>query len=309
MAASGRIEPAGSGERFADTGLDWEAEEDFSRQEKERLLNWYRNVHGSGDLNLVKFAPFLIEHLPAAFKLSRRHLVEIPQPVDGVGLPDAALILCYLHSYCAVAYESGILYQLISARHLGASKALVMDVLQYAYLSTGPRGFNAVAEVAHEYLAGWAESEESEDIDWPQGWAPDPSVFRSQLDESGPDLSSAEVASTSGRHGRMSGVVPRHVHLFSRLHPSAFKIQRIRYEHAVGSVMPAQLAPLLTLHLAAMRLQPAVMRQALSQARTMGVRRHHIVQTVFTGLRHSADPMVMEATAEAIHEQLAGWDE
>jgi hypothetical protein len=36
---------------------------------------------------------------------------------------------------------------------------------------------------------------------------------------------------------------PRHVELFGRLHPRAYKAQHIRYEKSVGQLMPAQLVP------------------------------------------------------------------
>jgi hypothetical protein len=295
---------------FTDTGLDWNAEDRFSDAEREALLDWYREAHGTGDLSLVKFAPFLIDFLPAEFKLSRRHLSSIPQPRDGVALPDIALILCYLHSYTATAYTDGILYQIISARHLGASKALVMDVLRYAYLSAGPRGMNAVADRSEAYLRAWTDDDPpARLIEWPPGWAPDPGAFRSGIDLTTTDVTAEEILAISRWHQRMHGVVPRHVELFARLHPEAYKLQRIRYEKSVGSVIPAQLIPLLTLHLAAMRLQPMVMRQAVHQARALGARRHHVVQALFGGLRQSIDPMVLEAAVDAVGQELSGWEE
>ena len=77
----------------------------------------------------------------------------------------------------------------------------------------------------------------------------------------------------------------------------------------VGDCKNLRRTLLLTLQLATMQLQPLVMRQAVHQARFLGVRRHHVVQTVFAGLRQSIDPMVMEAAAEAVGDLLAGWEE
>jgi hypothetical protein len=294
--------------QFAETGLDFGVD-GFTPAEKKALLDWYRRTHGTGDLDLVRFAPFLIEHLPSAYKLSRRHQLAIPQARKGVMLPDLARVLCFLHTYVAIANGAGAVYEMIGARSIGASKALVLDVLQYAYLSAGPRGMNSVAEKGGEYLRSWPDSEPAGPLQWPPGWAPDPDRFRSGIDHSKPQLTADEVIAISEWHQRMHGIVPRHVQLFARLHPHAYKIQRMRYERAIGSVMPAQLAPLLTLHLATVRLQPAVISQATHQARVLGVRRHHVVQTLLTGLRLSIDPMVMEVVAEAVHDQLAGWED
>jgi hypothetical protein len=293
---------------FTDTGLDFSVEDRFTAAERDRLLDWYREAHGTGDLSLVRFAPFLIDFLPAEFKLSRRHLSAIPQPRDGVALPDIALILCYLHSYIATSYVDGILYQIISARHLGASRALVLDVMRYAYLSAGPRGMNAVAERSEEYLREWTD-ESAQSVVWPEGWRPDPAALHSGIDHTTTDLSDDEVLSISRWHQRMHGLVPRHVELLARLHPQAYKLQRIRYERSAGSVVPVQLLPLLTLHLATMRMDKTVMAQAAHQARVLGARRHHVVQVLFSGLRQTIDPMVLESAVEAVGDELAGWEE
>jgi hypothetical protein len=52
------------------------------------------------------------------------------------------------------------------------------------------------------------------------------------------------------------------------------------------------------------------MRQAAHQARALGVKRHHVVQTVLAGLRQvRVDPMAMETTALALGDFLLGWKE
>ena len=295
---------------FADTGLDFTVEDSFTPEERANLLAWYNETHGDGGIELVPFAPFLMDNLPAAFKLSRRHLVAIAKPQDGIRLPDVATILFYLHTYAAYANPRGIVYEIINAREAGATKAMVLDVLNYAYLSAGPRGMNAAAEHSGEYLRQWpADEPAKKDIRWPDGWAADPTALHSGIDLNSAELTDHEVRVISAWHQRMHGVVPRHVELFAKLHPEAYKIQRIRYEKSLGKTMPAQLAPLMTLHLASHRLQTGVMRQAIHQARMMGVRRHHVVHTLLMGLRQSIDPMVMEVAADGIGEVLAGWEE
>jgi hypothetical protein len=296
---------------FMETGLDWTVEDRFTTEERDALLDWYSNVHGTGDLSLVAFAPFLIEHMPGAFKRTRRHVQATLEPQEGVTLPVIAHLLFNIHSFAAIAFSQGVLYEIIAARHEGASKALVLDVLGYAYLSAGPRGMNAVAELSDDYLRGWPDSEPPpKSIEWPNGWSPDQSLFQAGIDYSTPGLSSEELLAVCRWHERMHGMVPRHVELFGHLHPQAFKLQRIRYETSIGNVMPAQLAPLMTLQLATLRLQPALMRQAMLQARALGVRRHHALQTVLAGLRQMmADMMVLEVAAEAVGDILMGWDE
>jgi hypothetical protein len=295
-----------------ETGLNYDSEE-FTEEEKEHLLDRYRSAHGTVDLDLslVRFAPFLIEFLPAAFKRMRRTGTAGMQPREGedVALPGVTYALLNTHSYTAIAYGDGVVYEYIAARYQGASKALVLDILNYAYISAGPRGMNAAAE-GHQYLKEWVDEANPKPIPWPEGWAPNPAIFQAGLDYVNPDLTPEEVQRLSEWHQRMNGVVPRHVELFSRLHPRAYKLLRLRYEKAIGNVIPAQLVPLCTLHLATMENDTQVMRQAVHQARYLGVKRHHVFQTVFAGIRQlHVNPMGLEAATAAVHDLLAGWEE
>jgi hypothetical protein len=292
---------------FANDGIDWRNTDSFSPSEKKALIDWYLETHGDGDLSLVRFAPFLMDNMPTAFKLSRRHLTAIAQTPGGGNLPGLVTVLSYLNTYATVGYAGGAFYEIIGARSQGASKQLVLDVLNHAYLTSGPMGMNAVAELSTDYLANWKTDKEKA-IAWPNGWAADPGAFRSGIDLSTTTLTAKEIQAISDWHLRSFGEVPRHVTLFAKLNPEAFKIQRIRYEKAVGSAMPAQLAPLMSLHTACFRMQPAIIRRSLHHARKLGVARHHAIEGLLHSLRQSIDPMSMELVAEAVGDIFDRWD-
>jgi hypothetical protein len=299
----------GTGAEFMEMGLDFDSEA-FSQEDRDKLLGWYQTEHGLEDLSLVSYMAFLIDHLPGHYKRMRQHAQATMVSRDGVSLPLLAYVLFAIHAYAAIDFPKGVFYEIMSARHMGAPKQLVLDVLGYAYLSAGPRGMDAVAELSDAYLRDWTDPPDLEPVEWPEGWGPDPGAFRAGIDYSTPDLTAEEIQKISAWHQRMHGVVPRHVELFGRLHPRAYKLQRIRYEKAHGTVMPAQLAPLLMLYLAALRLQPEVMRQSLHQARALGCRRHHVVQTIEAGLRQMAvHPLYLEQATDAVGDLLAGWEE
>ena len=299
----------GNGAAFMEMGLDFGAEA-FSQEERDKLLGWYQTEHGLEDLSLVSYMVFLIDHLPGPYKRMRQHAQATMVERDGVSLPLLAYVLFYIHSYAAIDFPKGVLYEVMSAHHMGAPKQLVLDVIGHSYLSAGPRGMNAVSELSNGYLTEWVDAPDLKPVEWPEGWGPDPDAFRAGIDYSTPDLTAEELQRISEWHQRMHGVVPRHVELFGRLHPRALKLQRLRYEKSVGTVMPAQLAPLLMLHLATLRLQPQVMRQSLHQARVLGCRRHHVVQTLEAGLRQMmVHPLYTEQATEAVGDLLAGWEE
>jgi hypothetical protein len=299
----------GNGAAFMEMGLDFGAEA-FSQEERDKLLGWYQTEHGLKDLSLVSYMVFLIDHLPGPYKRMRQHAQATMVERDGVSLPLLAYVLFYIHSYVAIDFPKGVLYEVMSAHHMGAPKQLVLDVIGHSYLSAGPRGMNAVSELSDGYLTDWVDAPDLTPLEWPEGWGPDPDAFRAGIDYSTPDLTAEELQRISQWHQRMHGVVPGHVELFGRLHPRALKLQRIRYEKSVGTVMPAQLAPLLMLHLSTLRLQPQVMRQSLHQARVLGCRRHHVVQTIEAGLRQMmVHPLYAEQATDAVGDLLAGWEE
>jgi hypothetical protein len=307
---AGIVGKTGSGAEFMEMGLDFDSEA-FSKEDRNKLLGWYQTEHGLEDLSLVSYMTFLIDHLPGPYKRMRQHAQATMTERDGVSLPLLVSVLFYIHAYAVVGFPKGLFYEIMSARHMGAPKQLVLDVLGYAYLSSGPLGMNAASELSDAYLRDWADPPGLEPVGWPEGWGRDPDAFRAGIDYSTPGLTDGEIAKISAWHQRMHGTVPRSVELFGRLHPQPFKLQRLRYEtEAAGKVMPAQLVPLLTLHLATLRLQPQVMRQSLHQARALGCRRHHVVQTIEAGLRQMmVHPLYTEQATDAVGDLLAGWEE
>jgi hypothetical protein len=225
------VTATGSGADFMEILLDFGSEA-FSQEERDKLLGWYQTEHGLEDLSLVSYMALLIDHLPGHYKRMRQHAQATMVERDGASL----LLLFDVHAYTAIGFDKGVLYEIMSARHMGAPKQLVLDVLGHAYLSAGPRGMNAVSALSDSYLQTWVEQPDLPPLEWPEGWRPDPEAFRSGIDYSTPDLTAEEIQQISVRHQRMHGTVPGHVELFGRLHPRAYKLQRIRYEKSVGNI-------------------------------------------------------------------------
>lgn len=284
------------GREFLDPGLDF-ARDEFTPEEKDAMLAWYRDVHDYGDLDLAPFARFSIEHDPGGFKRLRRHVMTLAEPADGVALPTVAGVLMYVHAYTVMGNGKGALYEVIAVRALGVSKAQVLETIRLAALYGGPLGLNPLGELAMGYLDEWTE-DPPEPVSWPDGWSPNVAVFRSGIDPASDDLGAGELDLVRDWYGRMYGETPPHVEPLARLHPKAFKTQQLRFELAPTGALPAQLVPLLRLHLGAIRQSPSLVRRSVQMARALGVRRHHVVSTLFWAAVYGGDS-VLEAAYQA----------
>jgi alkylhydroperoxidase/carboxymuconolactone decarboxylase family protein YurZ len=294
-----------SGAAFLDSGLDFSTDS-FEPEEKAALLAWYRDVHDYKDLDLAPFARFVVEHDAGGFKRLRRHVMRLEDAHDGVSLPTVAGVLMYVHTYVAIANGKGALYEVIAARALGASKAQALETMRLGAQYGGPAGMNPLGELALEYLDEW-DGGEASTIEWPEGWAPDPAAFRSGIDPASVELSGEELELARDWYRRMFGEVPRHVDRLAALHPTAFKTHLVRFEFAPVTALPAQIVPLFRLHLAALRQWPQAARRATQMAKSLGVRRHHVVSTLFWAAVYGGDP-VLETAMTAIDDLLDDFD-
>jgi hypothetical protein len=291
---------------FLDTGLDWKSES-FSAEEKQQLLSWYEDNHEAEHTHLSRFPAFWIEHDPGGFKRYRRHMIEIDQPEDGVVLPQAAHLLMYLYLYTVFANEKGILYLVINARTMGATRDEVIDTFRLAALPAGPFGVNAAAELADQYLRDWPEDAGEPGVPWPSDWAADSKALRSGIDLSTNEMSADDLDALRDWYVRIHGEVPSHFDALAKYHPVALKTQRIRFEAALGDALPAQMAPLSMLLLAAQRQWPKPMRRAAELARALGVRRRHVVETLFWAGVYAGET-TMETAFDELGPLIAAWE-
>jgi alkylhydroperoxidase/carboxymuconolactone decarboxylase family protein YurZ len=267
-----------------ETGLDPASDAPLSAVERESTLDWYRHTHGEGELDLVPFAAFLIDNLPAHFRRYRHHAAAIATTPEGQeGLPQAAVGLLWVHLYANLRDDDGVLYQVIAARRWGANKDDVLGVLAYAFLEAGPLGMNSVARGTGLYLRDWHDEDGPPKRWWPPSWG----------------------AAETRPHGRPV-VAPPKPSLLAALHPAAGETETRRVAAATTGPLPAQLYPLMTLHLATARLQLGAIRRAAHQARQTGATRHQVVQTLWWGLLYGGQTGVGEIDDE-LRDLLEDW--
>ena len=285
---------------FLGLGLDLTTDA-FTVAEKERVLTWYREVHDHGDLDLAPFARFMLEHDPVGFKRIRRHLLALGDELAGEPLPHAAGVLMFVHTYVVLGMGKGALYEIVAARDVGASRDEVIETIRLATLYGGPRGINALAEVADGYLREWEDDGAPSRIEWPATWTHDVERLRSGIDLSSDDLAPGELELLCDWYARMLGEVPPYLELFARLAPRALKTQRARFETAVTGALPVQMVPLFAVHVSAVRLWPQPLRRAIRLAKSLGLRRGEVVAALFWAGVYGGEH-VLDAAAEAIRE-------
>ena len=290
---------------FLTHGLDLTTDQ-FSEAEKAETLAWYREFHDHGELDLSPFARFMVEHDPTGFKRVRRQLHAFDEAGDDSPLPVAAGVLMYVHAYVVLGMGKGALYEIVTMRKLGASRAEIIETIRLGAFHGGPRGINALAEVADDYLRAWPDDGAPSSVAWPQAWAPDIATFRSGIDLATDELLPGELELVEDWYERMTGDVPAHVPFLSRTHPRALKTQRARFETTIAGALPAQMIPLLMLHLAAIRLWPKPLRRALTLARAVGVTRREAVTALLWAAVYGTD-VVMETAFDAAGDLLEGW--
>ncbi len=293
---------------FLGMGIDLSTDT-FTDEEKARTLAWYRRYHDHGDLDLAPFARFMVEHEPTGFKRLRRHMIALDEELDEPPLLLAAGVLMFVHTYFVLEMGKGALYEIITMRELGATRAEIMETIALGALHGGPRGINAFAEVGDEYLRKWQEDADAVSrVAWPAHWAPDAERFRSGIDLAVDELLPGELELIRDWYRHTLGEVPPQVDFLARVAPCAYKTQRARFETAVKGALPAQMIPLLMLHLSALRLWPKPLRRSLQLAKALGVRRREVVSTLFWAGVYGADA-VMEAAFDAAGDVLEAWDD
>lgn len=280
--------------RYPFPKIDWTSD-DWAGDDKEKVLRWYMEAHGTGDTSQARFAPFMLEYNPLGFRLYRRHV-----QYHGGGAPGALL---FIHYYAAVGLGDNCLYQMVSARQQGLTKGQVLEALAFAWLTAGPT-MNAAAEKTSSFLFGWEDDGKPSTYQWPDGWAPDPDAMRSGMDLSTDEMSADDLQALRGWHERVEGEVPRYVDAWARLQPKAYKTNRIRYERGFGMTLPVQIFPLFTLHLATFRVWPRAVRQALLQARTFGVRRPEALGAMESAFTCGGEPMMAGVLTDEVLDAL-----
>jgi hypothetical protein len=284
------------------TGIDARSDE-LTPAEAEAMRHWYESAHGSGNLDLVRYVPFMLAENPAALKRFR-HWADVVAGGRGLRtpLPAPLMALVWLHFYCVNPFPSGLLYEVIAARRWGAGKREVIDTITLAWIHGGPHGIEVAATSSADYLAGWQD--EGGGLTWPEGWDRDPTAFRSGIsfdDEN--SISGDDLRRLEEWHRENQGEVPGYVPFLARRYPLALKVFRARYEAACSGSLARQFVPILQLPVAMERRDVESVRRLTFQARKYGASDDQILNAAGTAQVYLGDlgmAVGLEGVAQAL---------
>lgn len=283
--------------------FDWRNEETFTEEERHALLDSYALYHGFGNLDLYPLPRFWANNDPAAMKRYRRHSEMIGPPSEAIG----AIMLAWLHTYVALPHPTGILYEMITARQVGHSKAEVVATLTAGILFGGTYGGGAAAKATERYLWEWTDNTPST-VEWPSGWHPDPAAFNCGFDMSNDDLSAGELERLEDWYRRIYREVPVHIRFMAKHNPRMLKAYRHRWASAFRSVLPPQAAPMFELHTAAIRGDEMGLRMGARLANGLGLSQAQVVSITGWGSLYGGH-VAMEKIARVLDEEFANWVE
>lgn len=277
--------------RLLDRGLDLGTLESTEPEEIEAFREYYVRTKGY----LLPGFQFWLDFRPDVLKRYRLQARNTPGP-DRLKTP-LSNTLAFVHWYTIVAYEKGVLYEIRNAETMGATRAEILETLSVAFLHAGPRGMDAAAALAHEYLRSYNDPVSS-GLRFPSGWSTDPDAFRSGLDFTNPELTPAEADALRNWYMATEGEIPPFVNLLIEHKPNLLKAYRNRFEHAIRT-LPKQMMPFLMLHFEVGRSNAAGIREAALLARAFGMTKDEAVDAIAWGMLYGGGAAASTAESAA----------
>jgi hypothetical protein len=251
---------------------------------------------------------FLLENRPDMLKQHMRQMQFLHAVPDNGELDMSITVLTMLHWYACNRVVEGIAHEVRSAAGLGASKAAVNEILALAFMHSGPSGFGAVHDAAHDFMNAFPEP--STTIVWPQGWAPDNEALRTGLDFSVPDLSAHERDLLFEWYETTLGCVPRSIQLLVKYNPRFAKAHRAKFETALKTgALPKQVVPYILVHYNMNRGWADGIREAALLGKAWGMTRDQVVHAMTLGTGYMAGLDGLAIADEAIGDLLESWDD
>ncbi|MCI4337614.1 MAG: hypothetical protein L3K17_10625 [Thermoplasmata archaeon] len=254
--------------------------DELSEEEKNELLMrpWARR----GPLYQLYSAALMIDYNPT-FVTVRGSMYCDNGSHDEPSPPDLLLWAAQnLPSYVMLGWERGIHNEFNTLRKLGMPKEQVMEIVMFSQLYAGMRGLGHVYRAVGDFLPAWGPP--TVEMEWPEGWVADPDAFRSGLDLSTREMTSADRQNLESWYERNIGYVPNSILFGLKYHPEFVKVNRAKWEVAIRT-LPKQMAPLIMMRMNAVSQNREGLREAALLSKAWGIKRKYLVH-LLNGVVH-----------------------
>ncbi len=237
---------------------EWQAWQDHDRRYRGYPLPTYELMASLGRTDVVK-----------------RWFSQIPTFYD----PDGAFNTTagWVHLYCLIGFTEGVIYEIDNCESQGHSLEEVKEMIAIAFLhGVTARGMFDMGEPIKKRLEQYKPATE---IEYPEGWGPDPEFLQAGLDFSTTEMLPGELDKIKDWYMRVCGEVPEHVGFLGSMRPNLLKAVRNRFENTCR-VLPKQLMPWMQLQYESFRGHEAGIRETALLCKGFGVGKQSAMNAV-----------------------------
>jgi hypothetical protein len=271
--------------------------------DEERTAHLTHHWRDRGSLYVMYSASLMADYAPTFAKLHSRGVAATGQTHDEEDSQSKLVIwgCTNLSTYIFQGWETGIFNEFNALRKNGLGKDQVMEVVMFTQLYAGMRGLGHVYRAVGDFLPAWGSP--SIAPVFPKGWVPDPEAFKSGLDLSVREMTSADRANLEAWYEKNIGYVPSSMLFGLKYHPEFTKVNRAKWEVAIRT-LPKQIAPYLMLRHNLITQNKEGLREATLLCRSWGVRKSQIVAALNAVVYYFAGSEGWYAPAAAIDDIL-----
>jgi hypothetical protein len=268
-----------AGQAWIDRGLDLSNLDATEPAEIERFRESYRNSHGK---SLAAYE-FWLQFDPAVAKLHRTQIL-------GSSSQDTARFpllgtLGFLYLYALTSYEEGVQYETHHAYQQGASVSEILQTLELAFTSSGPRSADTAWSAARPVLNTLTERSAVAPDRFPDHWqGKAENLFDIDL-RSGPRVDAGAASIAIARwYEQVTGSVPAWIGYLTQYRPALLVALVARRARAMRGPLPAQMLPILLIHAGTARCNEQQIAEGLSFVAAAGISADEVAEAVSWGV-------------------------
>jgi hypothetical protein len=274
-----RVREMSPAEAWLDRGLDLSNLDATGSAEIEQFRESYRKSHGK---SLAAYE-FWLQFDPAVAKLHRTQILGSSSR-HTVGYPLIGT-LGFLYLYAVTFYEEGVRYETHHAYDQGASVAEILQTLELAMISAGPRSADVAWSAARPVLAELPERPGPVRDRFPGHWQGKAgNLFDIDLPSSRHADRAAASTAIANWYEQVTGSVPAWIGYLAEHRPELLVALVARRARAMRGPLPVQMLPLLLIHAGTAVGHERQLTEGLSFVQAAGITADEVAEAVSWGV-------------------------